>query len=65
MENFNNINLDDLEVILGGNGYGSTLHPKNWWAWFEESLKNPGKGGTGPVCDYYTPAYPGKVLPQC
>lgn len=65
MKKFNNIKLSELELICGGDDYGSILHPRNWWAWLEHSASNPSRRGNLPTCEYYTPAYPGKIVPQC
>ena len=51
MEKITIMELSELELIYGGDGYGSIFHP--------------GKGGNLPLCENYPPAYPGKVLPQC
>ena len=59
------IELSELESIYGGDGYGSIFHPDTWLKHIEYALTHPGRGGTLPLCENYTPAYPGKILPQC
>ena len=64
MNNFQMIEENNLAFICGGEGYHSVFHPQTWWYLFEKSMKS-GRPGKPMTCDQYTPAYPGKVLPQC
>lgn len=44
--------------------YKNLTSTQTWWYLFEKSMKS-GRPGKPMTCDQYTPAYPGKVLPQC
>lgn len=65
MEKITIMELSELELIYGGDGYGSIFHPDTWWRYIEYALTHPEKGGNLPLCENYPPAYSGKVLPQC
>lgn len=65
MKQFSDVEATDLEIIVGGDDYGSWLHPNTWWFKFEKWASQPRPTGSLPTCENYTPAYPGKVLPQC
>ncbi|MBJ8326060.1 hypothetical protein [Streptococcus pacificus] len=66
MEKYNVIDLYKLELINGGSNPRSIFHPEVVWSKIEGWLsQNYRHGGSVPVCFNYTPAYPGKILPQC
>ena len=51
MEKITIMELSELELIYGGDGYGSIFHPDTWWRYIEYALTHPGKGGNVPLCE--------------
>lgn len=59
--NYVELNENQLNAIIGGAPTSSIFDPEAWWKYM---LAHPSHTEL-PRCEYYPPAYPGKIVPQC